>query len=128
MKYEFIALLPMKGHSERVKNKNIKNLCGKPLFFYIADTLRSLKFVKKLVINTDSQKIANLAIEKYGEWVEIHDRPNHLKGDEISMNKIIDYDINLSGVNNFYLQTHSTNPLLEAETIEAISYFENLYE
>ena len=128
MKYEFIALLPMKGHSQRVKNKNIKNLCGKPLFFYIADTLKSLNFIKKLIINTDRLKIANLAIEKYGEWVEIHDRPNYLRGDQISMNKIINYDIKLSGVNNFYLQTHSTNPLLESSTLtKAISYFEDLY-
>ena len=128
MKYKFIASLPMKGHSERIKNKNIKNLCGRPLFFYISDTLRSIKLIKKLIINTDSQKIAMLAKKRYGDWVEIHERPKYLMGDNVSMNKIINYDVKLCGENNFYIQTHSTNPLLKSNTLrKAISNFENLY-
>ena len=128
MEYEFIALLPMKGHSERVRNKNIKILHGKPLFFYIADTLKDLNIFSKLVINTDSDKISELAEERYGDWVKIHKRPDYLIGDNVSMNKIISYDIKLCGEEKFYLQTHSTNPLLRLNSlIKAINYFKELY-
>ena len=37
-----VALLPMKGHSERVPGKNVRDFCGKPLFRWILDTLLSL--------------------------------------------------------------------------------------
>jgi N-acylneuraminate cytidylyltransferase len=111
------ALLPMKEHSERVPNKNFKLLSGKPFFFYIADTLRETKLFKNLVINTDSVKISALALERYDKWVIIHNRPESLQGDFVSMNSIIDYDIQLLGNENDFLQTHSTNPFLSKETI-----------
>ncbi len=33
------ALLPMKGHSERVPNKNLRIFAGKPLFHHVAAVL-----------------------------------------------------------------------------------------
>ena len=126
---DFIALLPMKANSERVKNKNIKDLCGKPLFFYIADTLRSINQIKLLVINTDSLEIEKLAKERYGDWVKIHKRPEFLRGDNISMNKIIDFDVKKIGTKNLFLQTHSTNPLLKGKTLcDAIDSFYQFYK
>ena len=35
MAAKFAALLPMKGHSERVKDKNIRDFNGRPLFWHI---------------------------------------------------------------------------------------------
>ena len=107
----------MKSHSERIPGKNIKKLNGKPLFFYIADTLRSTNLFEVLVINTDSQEIEKLAKERYFDWVKINVRPSHLCGDYVSMNSIIEYDVNCFGIENDFFQTHSTNPLLTKETI-----------
>jgi len=39
MDKKIIAILPMKGHSERVPGKNMKLMCGKPLFYWIIKTL-----------------------------------------------------------------------------------------
>lgn len=112
-----IALLPMKGHSERVPNKNIRHLNGRPLFYYIADTLKNTGIFDMLAINTDSPAIVQLAVDRYGDWVHIIDRPPDLVGDHVPMNLIIAHDISLLGAENDYFQTHSTNPLLSAETI-----------
>ena len=126
---DLIALLPMKANSERIKNKNIKELCGKTLFFYIADTLQTIKKIKSLVINTDSSKIAEIAKKRYGDWVIVHERPVNLLGDNISMNKIIEYDVIKIGEKNLFLQTHSTNPLLKANTIsKAIEKFYQYFQ
>lgn len=114
-----IALLPMKGHSERVPNKNIRPLNGRPLFYHIADTLKNTGLFEALAINTDSGEIAQLAIDRYGDWVRIIDRPPDLIGDHVSMNSIIAHDIALLGTENDYFQTHSTNPFLSAETIRS---------
>ena len=112
-----IALLPMKAHSERVPDKNKRLINGRPLFFYIADTLKGLGIFDLLVINTDSPEIARLAKDRYGHWVFIIDRPDELIGDLVPMNLIIAHDIATLGVSNTYFQTHSTNPLLSANTI-----------
>lgn len=112
-----IILLPMKGHSERVSNKNIKHLHGRPLFFHIADTLKNTGIFELLAINTDSQVIAQLATDRYGNWVRIIDRPSGLIGDHVPMNSILAHDIALLGTENDYFQTHSTNPLLSTNTI-----------
>ena len=112
-----IALLPMKKDSERVPNKNKRKISGKPLFFFIADNLKQVDSISQLFINTDCPEIATLAKKRYGNWVSIIERPNNLRGHEISMNNIIEYDIKKIGIENDFLQTHSTNPLLKASTI-----------
>jgi CMP-N-acetylneuraminic acid synthetase len=121
---ELIALLPMKAHSERVPGKNIKVLNGKPLFFYIADTLKATGLFQLLGINTDSEEVAALAANRYGDWVRIIERPATLVGDHVPMNAIIEHDVSLFGADHHFLQTHSTNPLLSAATIaEAVGTY-----
>jgi len=112
-----IALMPMKGHSERIPMKNIKPLNGRPLFYFIADTLRDTLLFDSLVINTDSPEIAKLAQSRYGSWVQIFVRPQELCGDHVPMNLILKHDIELLGLDNHYFQTHSTSPFLSSQTI-----------
>lgn len=119
-----IVLLPMKRDSERVPKKNRRILAGKPLFFHMADKLKKTNLITNLVINTDCPDIGKLAKERYGEWVIIIKRPRKLCGHEVSMNSIIKHDVNQIGVDNNFLQTHSTNPLLSISTIKnAIEIF-----
>ena len=59
--------------------------------------------------------------------VKIVNRPVHLRADDIPMNEILMYDTEQVPA-DFYLQTHSTNPLLKAETIsKAIQAFHANY-
>lgn len=121
------ALLPMKGNSERVPNKNMRNFDGSPLYHAIVKSLLATKYISHVVINTDSEIIAKDAKEYFGDKIIIINRPKEIQGDFVSMNNIIDYDISqLEG--EHFLQTHSTNPLLRSETInKAIEvYFNNL--
>ncbi len=121
------ALLPMKGNSERVKNKNMRNFAGKPLYHIIMETLLSSKYIEEVIINTDSKIISKNVRENFSDRVLIIDRPKEIQGDFISMNDIINYDLaHIDG--DIFLQTHSTNPLLKRETIdEAIEkYFEGV--
>jgi CMP-N-acetylneuraminic acid synthetase len=120
------ALLPMKGHSERVPNKNLRPFCGKPLCHWTILSLQKSHYINNIVVNTDSQEIAENVGQNF-DRVKIIDRPNEIRGDFVSMNVIIAYDLSqLTG--EHFLQTHSTNPLLTTETIDrAIElYFRNL--
>lgn len=123
---KIIALLPMKGHSERVPNKNMKLFNGIPLFHHVLTTLQNCNLIDEVIINTDSNIISESA-KKFSK-AKIHNRPNEICGDFVSMNDIIAYDLNHSD-GDIYLQTHSTNPLLKTTTIhQAIEKFKTQRE
>ena len=98
------ALLPMKGHSERVPDKNIKNFCGRPLYHAILTALLRSEYIDKVVINTDSDIIKEGALKNF-ETVVIIDRPKEIQGDFVPMNDIIAHDVNATEAEHF-LQTH----------------------
>ena len=116
MKTKIIALLPMKGTSERVPNKNLKDFNGSPLYTVVLNTLLNCSLIDKVVINTDSQLIKDDITKNYNSNVIVIDRPENICGNYVSMNKIIEHDISQFPA-SIYLQTHSTNPLLKSETI-----------
>jgi len=108
----------MKGNSERVPNKNLKNFSGKPLYHKTLDVLLKSKYIDSVIINTDCSKIESDLNSNYFNKTIIHKRPESIIGNYVSMNKIIEYD--LSKLNSdIYIQTHSTNPLLLTKTIDS---------
>ena len=116
------ALVPMKHHSQRVPEKNYRDLAGKPLFHHILSTLLKVPEIDLICVDTDSAVIKE-GLNKNFPVVKVIDRPLDLRGDDIPMNRILEHDISLIQA-DLYLQTHSTNPLLKAETISrAIQVF-----
>jgi N-acylneuraminate cytidylyltransferase len=120
------ALVPMKGHSERIRNKNMKRFSRRPLCAAILETLGRCRYVSGILVDTDSAEIAGFVKRNFRGAVVIK-RPEKLRGDFVSMNRIIAYDISRSADTHF-LQTHCTNPVLRSLTIDkAVStYFVNL--
>jgi len=123
------ALLPMKGNSERVKNKNMRDFDGAPLYHAVMKSLLASQYIEEVIINTDSEIISKNAKDTFGDSVTIIERPIEIQGDFVSMNNIISYDLSkLEG--EYFLQTHSTNPLLRTETIDSAieKYFAGIEE
>ncbi|MDO8527415.1 MAG: acylneuraminate cytidylyltransferase family protein [Deltaproteobacteria bacterium] len=113
---KFAALVPMKGHSERVPNKNLRLFGKKPLYHHIVGTLLQCPHVDCVYINTDSPQIASDVAQNFKDRVRLIQRPKEICGDFVSMNVVINHD--LSQVEGkYFLQTHSTNPLLKPETV-----------
>jgi CMP-N-acetylneuraminic acid synthetase len=109
------ALVPMRHHSQRVPGKNYRPLAGKPLYQHIIETLIAVPEVTSIMVDTDSEPVMSGLREHYPQ-VKIIQRPENLRAPEIPMNEILAYDTAQIEA-DFYLQTHSTNPLLKAETI-----------
>lgn len=114
---KIIALVPMKGNSERVPNKNLKLFNGIPLYHVIVKELLKSKYITEVVINTDSDKIKEDASLNFPSVILI-DRPLEIRGDFVPMNDVLAYDMSQREA-NIYIQTHSTNPLLKVETLDA---------
>lgn len=113
------ALLPMKAHSARVTSKNFRNIAGKPLFRWILDALAATPEIDRVVINTDARAILadnGLNDGDYDGRVMIRDRKEEICGDFVSMNLVLADDI-AEVASDYYLMTHTTNPLLQIATI-----------
>lgn len=109
------ALVPMRHHSQRVPGKNYRPLAGKPLFQHILETLNAVPEIETIIVDTDSEPVMD-GVRRLFPDVKLIQRPGHLRADDVPMNDILLYDTAQVKA-DFYLQTHSTNPLLKAETI-----------
>lgn len=111
-----VALLPMKANSERVKGKNFRDFCGRPLFRWILDTLLTVAEIDRVVINTDAREMLARNGLVDGHRVTIRDRRPEICGDHVSMNAVLADDID-SVPAQVYVMTHTTNPFLSVDTI-----------
>jgi CMP-N-acetylneuraminic acid synthetase len=112
---KIVALVPMRHHSQRVPGKNFRDLSGKPLFHHIIQTLLNVSELSGIVVDTDSPDVI-AGLGAYFPSVMVIERPEHLRADDVPMNEVLLHDTSKIQ-SDFYLQTHSTNPLLRAETI-----------
>lgn len=110
-----IALVPMRHHSQRVPGKNYRPLAGKPLYQHIIETILAVPEIDRVVVDTDSEPVMD-SLRKRFPKVTIINRPEALRADDVPMNDILLYDTEQVQA-DFYLQTHSTNPLLRTATV-----------
>jgi len=124
--YKLVAIVPMRHSSERVKGKNYRDFAGKPLFHHVVQALLDSSLVSKVVIDTDSPIVIEQAAEFFPEVIVL-ERPEHLRDGAIPMNDVLLNTINQVPA-DFYLQTHSTNPILSSASInKGIEKFFSLY-
>jgi CMP-N-acetylneuraminic acid synthetase len=115
MTTQIVALIPMRHHSQRVPGKNYRPLAGRPLFHYILETLLAVPQISQIVVDTDSEPVMQ-GLREHFPSVKIINRPEHLRADDVPMNEILAHDTSQVEA-DFYLQTHSTNPLLRSGTV-----------
>jgi len=112
---KIVALVPMRHHSQRVPGKNYRLLAGKPLYQHIIETLLAVPEISTVVVDTDSEPVLEGLRCDFSQ-VRLLPRPERLRSDTTSMNEILLYDTSRVKA-DFYIQTHSTNPLLNPTTV-----------
>ncbi|MDQ3766571.1 MAG: acylneuraminate cytidylyltransferase family protein [Actinomycetota bacterium] len=116
MNMRVVAIVPMRHDSERVPGKNFRMFNGRPLFHHIVETLLAVPQVDEVIVDTDSPLIAKGVSANFPDRVRVVPRPEHLRAGDIPMNDVLLNTIRHCEA-KWYLQTHSTNPLLRAPTI-----------
>ncbi|HBF76227.1 MAG TPA: acylneuraminate cytidylyltransferase family protein, partial [Clostridiaceae bacterium] len=120
-KKKILALIPARGGSKQIINKNIKLLCGKPLISYTIEAALASDYIDDVVISTDSDLIAEISL-KYGGQVPFM-RPKELAGDESKTIDVAIHAINAlikMGRNYDYLVLlQPTSPLRTKDDIDS---------
>lgn len=57
-----IALIPARGGSKGIKNKNIIRIKKKPLIYYSIDIAKKIKLVNEVYVSTDSERIKKISV------------------------------------------------------------------
>ena len=81
-----IAIIPARGGSKRILNKNIKLFNGVPLILWTLAEAFKVKEIDRLIVSTDSQKLIEILNHFNFEYIL---RPNVLSGDEISSEDVL---------------------------------------
>jgi N-acylneuraminate cytidylyltransferase len=105
----------MKGHSERVPDKNLRLLAGRPLYHWVTMSLLDVPGIESVVVDTDSELIAEDVMANFPS-LTVRKRPDDLVGDHVPMHSIV-HRFAKETPTDIILQTHATNPLLTARTI-----------
>ena len=72
MQHKVVGIIPARGGSDRLKDKNILTLCGKPLIAYTIEAAQKAESLDRVIVSTDSKDIAAVS-RKWG--VEVVMRP-----------------------------------------------------
>ena len=100
MSKKILAIIPARGGSKSIKNKNIANLFGKPLIYHSIKTAKDSKLIQKIIVSTDSNKIRSIAL-KYGAEVPFL-RPKKLANDSSKDFGVINHAIKWLEKQNYY--------------------------
>jgi pseudaminic acid cytidylyltransferase len=84
-----IAIIPARGGSKRIPNKNIRDFCGKPMISYILDVAKKSKLYDVIHVSTDSERIAE-TVRKLGFSVDFM-RPTNLADDNTTIMPVLRY-------------------------------------
>jgi len=122
-----VVIIPARGGSKGLKNKNIYPVAGKPLLAWTILQAHSSKRIDRVFVSTDNPEIAAVA-RAYG--AEVIERPQELSGDKASSESAVlhavgvieaDYALSISTI--VFLQ--ATSPLRKSGDIDrAVELFE----
>ena len=120
-----IAIIPARSGSKGVKDKNIIDLCGRPLISYSIEAACKAKVFDRVIVSTDSKRYAKISKEWGSDVI--------MRGDTLSNDLATTYMViedllknKLSEIYDYFVLLQPTSPLRNANhIIEAINKFES---
>ena len=107
-KKNIIAIIPARGGSKGIPNKNIIDCMGKPLIAHSIEYAKESDLVTSIYVSTDDAKIAEVA-KQYG--AEIIDRPDSISGDTATTESAIEHVLNNIPKPDIVILLQATSPL-----------------
>ncbi len=124
-----LGLIPARGGSKGVKDKNIRPLLGKPIISYAINCGSACKSIDHLIVSTDSEKIADISKEAGAEVPFM--RPAEIARDESPMMPVLEHALlQCEAIYKEQIECivllDATSPMTTVEEVEnSISLFKN---
>jgi CMP-N,N'-diacetyllegionaminic acid synthase len=118
---KILAIIPARGGSKGIPHKNMRKICGKPLIEYTINTAKSSKLINKIILTTDSKKIAEFSKSKGIEVPFL--RPKKISTSNSSTIDVINHTVDFLKKHENYLPDiitilQPTSPLRTVEILD----------
>ena len=122
-----IAIIPARSGSKGLKDKNIINLCGKPLMAYSIEVAIKSNMFDRVIVSTDSAEYGKIA-QSYG--ADVMYRDERLSDDKATTYMVIEDILNRLYINiDYFMLLQPTSPMrTDKHIIEACKKFESHYD
>jgi CMP-N,N'-diacetyllegionaminic acid synthase len=114
------VIIPARGGSKRLKNKNIYPVLGKPMIAWSVKAAHNSKYIDKIFISTESDKIKDVARSLN---VSIHNRDSQLSKDHIFKMEAVRSAISFIEKNDkkydVYISLQANSPQINKEIIDS---------
>jgi pseudaminic acid cytidylyltransferase len=111
-----VAIIPARGGSRRIPDKNIRAFAGKPIIAYSIEAAQRSELFDSIVVSTDSERIASVARE-YGASVPFF-RPASLADDFTPSSAVLAHALETLGIGaGFACYIYATAPFLTADDL-----------
>ena len=121
-----VAIITARAGSKGLKNKNIIDLCGKPLMAYSIEAALKAEVFSRVIVSTDSERYAEIA-KDYG--AEVMMRDEELASDTATTYMVVENILKKMGDIDYFVLLQPTSPLRNEEHIrEAVQLFEEKLE
>ena len=113
-----LGLIPARGGSKGLPNKNIRSFLRKPLIAWTIEQALESKYLDRVVVSTDSKPVAQICVMRGAEVPFM--RPEELATDEASSIDVINHAIKELKPSTFdyIMLLEPTSPLRETEDID----------
>ena len=115
-----VAIIPARGGSKRIPEKNIKPFAGRPIIAYSIAAARQTGLFSRVIVSTDSDKIAEIA-KSFGSEVPFS-RPAEIADDFTDTSTVILHALNWLKENDalpdYFCCIYATAPFIQAERIK----------
>jgi len=81
-----LAIVPARGGSKRIPNKNIIDFFGKPMIIWTLEAAKNSQLFSRIVVSTESENIKSI-VEEYGFDVVL--RPKELATDDATLTPVV---------------------------------------
>lgn len=114
-KHSIVAFIPLRGGSKSIPHKNIKNIAGKPLSFWVIETALKSSAVDKIFVSTDSEEIKQVVNQIKNDKLEIISRSKKSATDQAATElAMLEFAKNNKDFQDIIL-IQATSPLLTAK-------------
>ena len=112
----YLAIIPARGGSKRLPNKNILELAGKPLIAYTIEAAKKSKYIDDIIVSSDSDNILNIAKDYNIKTIK---RPDYLASNTAKTIDVIKHVIeNIIGEYDYIVLLQPTSPLRNEKHID----------
>jgi CMP-N,N'-diacetyllegionaminic acid synthase len=110
------GLIPARAGSQRIKDKNIQDLNGKPLFWWTVKAAVDSGIFKKVIVSSDIDEMEIFCNSTRHIYFD-HRKPEHATSNSPDIDWIRDYFENRTEHPDYFMILRPTNPFRTAQTI-----------